>query len=121
MAESRRAFQEAIRPPADTSAPMEYDNQSIQEAMNLKNALDKFKKDNDPKFYAIIRIGNYMETISYMMKSKADKKLLRDLMQGPVLYYFIRFKPWVDQYRKESPELFRWFEKLFHFCESEPR
>ena len=113
MAESRRAFREAIRP----KAAMKYEKQLEREAMNLKKSLERFRVANDPKFYAIVRIANYIETLGYMLKSKEDKQLIKDLMRDTILYYFSRFKPWIEQHRQHSPKIFRYFEELYLFCE----
>lgn len=116
MLKSRKVFADVIRGKEVMSATVADKKRLNQESKNFKEIVDNLESRRDIEFYDLMRIGNYMETVSYMMRSKQDRKRVNDLMGDAVIYYFERYQTWITNKRLALPRIFEYFESLYKYC-----
>ena len=76
----------------------------------------ELERSGDKKFFQVVRISDYMETVGYMMKSKGDRRIIKDLFGDTVTSYYRRFQLWIEEQRKIHPDIYQYFAELYEFC-----
>jgi len=82
----------------------------------LKDEMLKLQKVADIRFFQIVGILDYLESLGYMMKSKDAKQKVKDLLGDNIICYYERFKLWIEEIRVQYPRTYIYLEELYNYC-----
>ncbi|GAH45410.1 unnamed protein product, partial [marine sediment metagenome] len=92
------------------------EDQIRRKAELLKEELCRLDKEGSKEYLEIVRISDYMEGVGYMMTSKKDRKVVKDIFGDAVIHYYKLFLPWIKEARNKYPRIYEYFTEIYEFC-----